>query len=124
MLFFILQIKGFWEDMKDNKDTSLSARFTSDEASDLKRLLEKNKKFGNMSEVIHTCTLQGLRYYKIQKEMEDPLFVNKMEENFHINVVIPKIEETFKHMKVTEMDAMMAKLGNLREDKFNLSIKA
>jgi hypothetical protein len=109
--------------MKESKDVSLSARFTTGERNEIMKILQENKNFGSMSEVLHACTLKGLRYFNIQKELEDPLFVNKIEEQFHIQISTPKVEETFKRLGINEMDAMMAKLGEIREKKYNSLIK-
>lgn len=109
--------------MKENKDVLLSARFTTEEHTKLKEILAQSEEYGSMSEVIHALTKLGIRHLIIKKEMEDPLFVNAMEEQFHLQINVPKIEETFKRLKVTDMDAMMAKLGDIREKKFNSLIK-
>lgn len=109
--------------MRNKKTALLTARFTTEEEAEINKFVNKNNDFESTAEAMRVFTLFGMRFFKLKKLAENPTFVNELEKQFHIQITKPSIEKIVKHMDITEVDALMLKLADVRDEKFNELIK-
>ncbi len=105
------------------KKVILSTRFTVKEEEEISKFVENNDDFDSTGEALHVLAIFGLRFFKLKKLAENPEFVNQLEEQFHIQITKPSIEKIVKNMQPSEIDALMLKIRNIREEVFNSLIK-
>lgn len=103
---------------------NISYRLTRKESVDLEDLVGDDKPFESLAEASRKLVLIGIRYTKIKELSKNPTFVNELEEKYHIHIAKPDIIETAKRLNPDEIDAIMLKLQNIKDDKIEQILKA
>lgn len=101
------------------KTESISSRFSSKEIREFEEYVEEDPNFNSLSEAMRVFSLYGLRFFKLQNLAENPEFVHKLEKQFHIQIVKPSLENIVQKMEITEIDAFMLKLKDVKDEKIN-----
>jgi len=105
---------------KRKKTESISSRYSDKEIIEFEEYIESDPNFTNISQSQRIFSLYGLRFFKLQKAAENPEFVKNLEEQFHIQISIPSIDNVVNKMEITEIDVLMLKLKDVKTEKINL----